>query len=40
MKAKTVFAAMLLFGVVAIAGAVPDQPNMQAARTSLQTARA
>ena len=40
MKAKTVFAAMLLLGVVAIAGAVPDQPNMQAARTSLQTARA
>lgn len=40
MKAKTVFAAMLLLGVVAIAGAVPDQPNMQAARSSLQTARA
>jgi len=40
MKAKTVFAAMLLLGVVAIAGAVPDQPNMQAARSSLQAARA
>ncbi len=40
MNAKTVFAAMLLLVVVAIAGAVPDQPNMQAARTSLQTARA
>jgi len=40
MKAKAVFAAMLLLGVVAIAGAVPDQPNMQAARSSLQTARA
>jgi len=40
MKAKTVFAAILLLGVVAIAGAVPDQPNMQAARSSLQTARA
>jgi hypothetical protein len=40
MKAKTVFAAMLLLGIVTIAGAVPDQPNMQAARTSLQTARA
>jgi hypothetical protein len=40
MKAKTVFAAMLLLGVVAIAGAVPDQPNMQAARSSLQTAKA
>jgi hypothetical protein len=39
MKAKTVFAAMLLLGVVAIAGAVPDQPNMQAARSSLQTAK-
>ena len=39
-KAKTVFAVMLLLGVVAIAGAVPDQPNMQAARSSLQTARA
>lgn len=40
MKAKTVFAAMLLLGIVAIAGAVPDQPNMQAAKSSLQTARA
>ena len=39
MKAKTVFAAMLLLGVVAIAGAVPDQPNMQAARASLLKAR-
>ena len=40
MKAKTVFAAMFLLGVGAIAGAVPDQPNMQAARSSLNTARA
>ena len=40
MKAKTIFAAMLLLGVVAIAGAVPDQPHMQAAKSSLQTARA
>jgi hypothetical protein len=40
MKAKSLFAAMLLLGVVAIAGAVPDQPHMQAARSSLQTARA
>jgi hypothetical protein len=40
MKAKTVFAAMLLLGVVAIAGAVPDQPHMQAARSSLNTAKA
>jgi hypothetical protein len=39
-KAKTIFAAMLLLGVVAIAGAVPDQPHMQAAKSSLQTARA
>ena len=40
MKAKTVFAAMFLLGVAAFAGAVPDQPNMQAARSSLNTARA
>lgn len=40
MKAKTLFAAILLLGVVAIAGAVPDQPNMQAARASLQMAKA
>lgn len=40
MKAKTVFATMLLLGVVAIAGAIPDQPHMQAARSSLQTAKA
>lgn len=39
MKAKSVFAAMLLLGVVAIAGAVPDQPHMQAAKSSLQTAK-
>lgn len=40
MKAKSFFATVLLLGVVAIAGAVPNQPHMQAARTSLQTARA
>lgn len=40
MKAKTIFTAMLLLGVVAIAAAVPDQPHMQAAKSSLQTARA
>jgi uncharacterized iron-regulated protein len=40
MKAKSVLAAMLLLGVVAIAGAVPDQPHMQAARSSLNTAKA
>jgi len=39
MKAKTIFAAVMLLGVVAIAGAVPDQPNMQAARANLITAR-
>lgn len=40
MKAKTFLAAMFLLGVVAIAGAVPDQPHMQAARSSLNTAKA
>jgi hypothetical protein len=40
MKAKSLLAAMLLLGVVAIAGAVPDQPHMQAARSSLLTAKA
>ena len=39
MKAKSIFAAIMLLGLVAIAGAVPDQPLMQAARTSLQTAK-
>lgn len=29
----------MLLGIVAIAGAVPDQPNMQAVRASLITAR-
>ena len=32
MKARTIFAAIVLLGTVAIAGAIPDQPNMQAAR--------
>jgi len=40
MKVKSLFASMLLLGVVAIAGAVPDQPHMQAARSSLNTAKA
>ena len=40
MKAKSLFVVMLLLGIVAIAGAVPDQPHMQAARSSLQTAKA
>jgi hypothetical protein len=39
MKAKTILAVVMLLGVVAIAGAVPDQPNMQAARGNLITAR-
>ena len=39
MKARSIFAAIMLLGLVAIAGAVPDQPLMQAARSSLQTAR-
>ena len=38
-KARTIFAALVLLSVVAIAGAVPDQPNMQAARGNLLTAR-
>src|ERR1043166_28367 len=40
MKAKTLFALFLLLGTVAIAGAVPDQPLMQAARGNLQNAKA
>ena len=39
MKARTIFAAMLLLSIVAIAGAVPDQPNMQEARGNLINAR-
>lgn len=39
MKARTIFAAIVLLGIVAIAGAVPDQPNMQAARGNLINAR-
>ena len=39
MKARTIFATLLLFSAAAIAGAVPDQPMMQAARADLQTAR-
>lgn len=39
MKAKTILAVVMLLGIVAIAGAVPDQPNMQAARGNLITAR-
>ena len=39
MKVRTILAVVMLFGVVAIAGAVPDQPFMRAARGDLQTAR-
>ena len=39
MKAKTFLAVVVLLGIVAIAGAVPDQPYMQAARGNLTTAR-
>jgi hypothetical protein len=39
MKGRTIFAAFVLLGSVAIAAAVPDQPYMQAARANLQTAR-
>jgi hypothetical protein len=39
MKAKTIVAVVTLLGIVAIAGAMPDQPNMQAARGNLMTAR-
>ena len=40
MKAKTIWAAIFVLGVTAVAGAVPDQPFMQAARADLQTAKA
>jgi hypothetical protein len=39
MRARTIFATIVILGVVTIAGAVPDQPLMQAARSSLQTAK-
>lgn len=39
MQARIVSATLLLFGIVAIAGAAGDQPNMQAARADLQTAK-
>ena len=39
MKARIISAALLLFGAVAIAGGVVDQPLMQAARVDLQTAK-
>jgi hypothetical protein len=39
MRAKSIFAAVLVLFTVAIAGAIPDQPMMQAARGDLQTAK-
>ena len=39
MKAKSLFVVLFLLGIITVAGAVPDQPNMQAARASLQTAK-
>lgn len=39
MKAKTILAVVMLLSIFAIAGAVPDQPFMQAARGNLQNAR-
>ena len=39
MKRRTIFAVFVMLGVFAVAGAVPDQPFMQAARGNLQTAR-
>jgi hypothetical protein len=39
MKARTILAAVMLLSIVAIAGAVPDQPNMQAARANLLNAK-
>ena len=38
MKARMIFAAVMLLGIVAIAGAI-DQPNMEAARGNLLNAR-
>jgi hypothetical protein len=39
MKTRTIFAIVILLSLVAIAVAVPDQPNMQAARGNLINAR-
>jgi len=39
MTARTIFAVTLLLLSAGIAGAIPDQPNMQAARADLQTAK-
>ncbi len=39
MKAKTTLVIVMLLGIVAIAGAAPDQPFMRAARGDLQNAK-
>jgi hypothetical protein len=39
MKAKSLFVVLFVLGIITVAGAMPDQPNMQAARGSLQTAK-
>lgn len=39
MRAKSIFAVLIVLGLVAIAAAVPDQPYMKAARGDLNTAR-
>ena len=39
MRARSIFAVLIVLGVVAIAAAVPDQPFMKAARGDLNTAR-
>jgi len=38
MRARSIFAMLVVLGVVAIAAAVPDQPFMKAARGDLNTA--
>jgi len=39
MKARTIWAIVTMLSIAAIAGAVPDQPFMHAARADLQTAK-
>jgi hypothetical protein len=39
MRARSIFAALIVLGVVTMAAAVPDQPFMKAARGDLITAR-
>lgn len=39
MRAKSIFAVLILVGIAFIAAAVPDQPFMKAARGDLNTAR-